>query len=188
MRQGRHDRKQCTELLLDRIILALEDLIVCAPFSSELIAVKPVIWELVSKTFEGLLSVGAELYHGTPCLGLALEVLDKGDEGDRSCGGGVGGTKRLVEHGQQRSTPLRAQTGALPPYFGCESNLLSRRVHLTAPNHVGTNLIISSISPRRCRARRQRRRKDHLPAMSGRQQRVMVQPIVRRVFLFAFSS
>jgi hypothetical protein len=93
---GRRDGRGLTELFLDGIILALEDLVVCAPFSSELIAVEPVLGELVSKTFEGLLAVGAEFYHGTPCLGLALEVLDERDKGDRGCGGGVGGTERLL--------------------------------------------------------------------------------------------
>ena len=95
MSHGRGEGRRLTELLLDGIILALEDFVVCAPFASELVAVEPVLGELVSKTFEGLLAVGAEFYHGTPCLGFALEVLDEGDECDRGCGGGVGGTERL---------------------------------------------------------------------------------------------
>ena len=95
MRREGHDGERLTELFLDGIVLALEDLVVRAPFSSELIAVKPVVGKLVSESFECLLAVGAEFNHGSPCLGLALEVLNKGNESDRGCGGRVGGTKCL---------------------------------------------------------------------------------------------
>ena len=66
-----------------------------------MIAVQPVVRKLISKSFECLLAARAELDHRTPCLGLAFEVLNEGDECDRRRGGGVGGCQQLQERGHE---------------------------------------------------------------------------------------
>ncbi len=82
MRRSRFIGNGRTQLLLNGIILPFQYFVVCAPFPSKLVAVKPVVGKLVSESFQGLLSVGAEFYHGTPCFGFLLEVLHEGDESD----------------------------------------------------------------------------------------------------------
>lgn len=124
---------------MNGIILALEDFVVCAPFTSELITVEPVLRELVSKTFEGLLAVGAKFYHGTPCLGLPFEVLDEGDESDRGCGRGIGGTECLVGHCERCGGPLRANEH-LPPCFSRESNPVRQTRPVGNPESCGNRL------------------------------------------------
>jgi hypothetical protein len=61
-----------TELLLNAIILALEDLIIRAPFTTELVTIEPVVRKLIAKALESLLPACAELDHRTPCFRLLL--------------------------------------------------------------------------------------------------------------------
>lgn len=61
-----------TELLLNRIVLSLEDLVVRRPLSPQLVTIKPVVWELESEPLQRLLAAGAELDHRAPCLRFLL--------------------------------------------------------------------------------------------------------------------
>lgn len=75
-----------TELLLNRGILTSEDLVESAPLVLDLVNIEPIGRELITLTFESLLTTSEDVDFRSPFLHLALEILHEGDEGDSSSG------------------------------------------------------------------------------------------------------
>lgn len=81
-------------MLLNRGVLAREDLVERAPLALDLVDIEPVGRELVPLAFERFLPLTKDLDLGRPLLDLALELLDERDERDGR--GGRGSFDRVM--------------------------------------------------------------------------------------------